>query len=224
MQSKSSRSVDPKQLKKQVAALKKAGLYSGDLRKPVTDYAKRLTRKYADVLAGTAQVVKIPEKRGEPKSVREARATAKAIARDYEGVVRSKGSRVIVQVLPGEGREIVRYSPSHKTLIASMKAGETYNDMIFNRNVKMQINPQTRDLEFANLPKLKNNERYVSVYKKGDKIYYAYYANLEDLWRDHATYDGQAGQKGYQALNQILIQKKGKIKPLKKKGNVIPMR
>lgn len=220
MPGQNSAKVSPDQLKKRVAALKKAGLYSGDLRKPVTDYAKRLTRKYADVLSGNAQVVKIPEKTGDTKSAKEARLIARSLAREYEGIVKAKGSRVVVKVLPGEGREKVRYSPSHKTLIASMKAGDSSNDMLFLRNVKLRVNPESKDLEFANLPKLKNGERYVTTYKKGDKIYYAYYASIDDYWRDRMTYDAQAGLKGYQPLDQILIQKKGRIKPARYKGNV----
>jgi hypothetical protein len=110
--------------KARLKELKKHGLYSGDLRKSPTRYAKSLIGKFGDVLSGRAAVVKTP---------------STAAAKVYKSGYKTKGKLVIVPTTPDrtitfnkktgviEGR---RTLPSGKTAVSQIrphKAGQVAN-------------------------------------------------------------------------------------------------
>lgn len=112
-----------KQVKADLARLKKAGLYTGDLRKKPTRYALGQVRKYRDVLDKKSKVIVAP-------SQKEARA--------YKGVFKTKFRKIVVPVKKGErvfyskksgelfsyrseyGRKVKRRFPKERVTLANI--------------------------------------------------------------------------------------------------------
>lgn len=75
-----------KTAKRELARLKKFGLYRGSARKQPTRYARDLLKKYQDVLRGQAAVVTAPRQKN---------------AREYREVYRTKFRKVVIPTKPG---------------------------------------------------------------------------------------------------------------------------
>ena len=94
--------------RQELKRLKKAGLYSGDLRKP-TRYAKSLTKKYKDFLSGDMQVV--------------ATKSSTAARKIQPDRAHRKGKRVLVYVEKG-GK--ASYLPSQNAIRIRERSGAVY--------------------------------------------------------------------------------------------------
>lgn len=99
-----------------VKRLKDAGLYTGDLRKPITRYAAREAKKYETVLKGKATVIKPPRSHpvGEYKQVYKTKFRRVVIPRrPNEKVFYDKKSAQIRSVRDEYGKTITRIIPPH---------------------------------------------------------------------------------------------------------------
>lgn len=124
-----------------LARLKKLGLYRGNARKNPTRYGKSLIKKYADVLAGKAAVVKAP---------------SKAAARAYRdegskapGTVRVSGDRIVVPKLRGEK---LRYDKKRKEVIGYWKdkaTGKTYKKHVTKTGTDLETFSKRDDIIYS---------------------------------------------------------------------------
>jgi hypothetical protein len=210
------------QVKAEVALLKKAGLYSGDLRKPITDYAQRLTRRYADVIAGEAQVVKISPTKSSAKKI------AEHLSNEYAGLVRkASGGKVIVKNLNKKYDEKLSYSHSEQTIVSTTKSGDERVRHVYLRNAGIRFNPKTMSYEAFNVPELKNNQRYAVPYLRNGKLGYSYFANMDDLIDEKVRYEKYAVKSGYKEFNKIQIVSRRdamKHRPKKLPKNVVALK
>lgn len=90
MVSKKSRGSKPptrSQIKRDARKLKSLGLYDGDLRKKPTRYLIGQTKKFRDVLSGSAKVVSMPSRKA---------------AKEYKSSFKTKGTKIIVPTVKGD--------------------------------------------------------------------------------------------------------------------------
>lgn len=152
-----------------VKKLKQAGLYTGDLRKPPTRYAKSLTKKYADVIEGRAKVVTVPKSPGKRnKGVKAARQEARALADKFQGIMRNKLDKVIVRV--SHPKEKVGYSKREQKVYTTINRGgqvETHEYAV---------------LKDGQLPPLEKDQAYgLPVRRSGGEIGYVMRATEAEI-------------------------------------------
>lgn len=168
--------------KSALKVLKRKGLYSGDLRKAPTDYAKRLARKYSDVVSGSSQVISVPRhatKRS--KGVVAARKEAQSLAEAYGLAVRSKGAHLIVKTVTPEDRVI--YSPRKKLIeIERQRTPDLVERIELRKHMEISENEDgTLDLSIR---KLRDGESYVIPFGRGrGGIQYLYFGSKTELMR-----------------------------------------
>lgn len=173
------------QVKSDLKILKKAGLYSGDLRKAPTRYGRGQAKKYADVIGGGAKVISVPvEKQSHKnKGVKAAKAEARAVAADFPKTVRAKGNKLIVRV--SRPSEVPTYSKKMKTLVIrhTNTAGQklTYE---YVRNLKV------KELDQYGLPYLNKNETFALPLSRGrEGIEYSYRASAQEIMEVINSYE-----------------------------------
>lgn len=102
MVSKKSRGSKPptrSQIKRDARKLKSLGLYDGDLRKKPTRYLIGQTKKFRDVLSGSAKVVSTPSRK---------------TAKEYKSSFKTKGNKIIVPAVKGDR---VTYSKKTREIV-----------------------------------------------------------------------------------------------------------
>ena len=174
------KSAAPSDTKAALKILKKKGLYSGDLRKAPTDYAKRLTRRYSDVVKGSAQVIAIPKiATAKNKGIVAARKDAKSLAAEYSLAVRAKGNHLIVKSVSPSDKVI--YSPKKKLLEIEHKLGMDYVERIeLRKHMALEVQ-EDGTLDFG-IRDLKENETYVVPFNRGNgAIQYLQFADKAAL-------------------------------------------
>lgn len=166
---------------KQVTRLRDLGLTGTrkiDLRKSPSKSTTNLIKKYADVLAGKAAVVRIP----------------KSEKKRFKGIFPVVGDTIIVPKVKGERN--VRYDPKAGEVVSKVKRGKrTYNKVIF------------RDLDKLKEPS-GDRQRYFSVpFKRGKgrkgKIDYQTYDSLNELKLFMNTYVEDGRYKDWARYVQI---------------------
>ena len=167
-------------IKAALKVLKKKGLYSGDLRKAPTSYAKRLTRRYSDVVSGSAHVISVPRHETKrDKGVVVARTEAKSLAEAYGLAVRAKGHHLIVNTVSAGDKVI--YSPKKKLLEIERARGSDYVERIELRK-HMELQQQRDGTLELGIRALKDGESYVVPFNRGNgQIQYLYFADKDAL-------------------------------------------
>jgi len=149
--------------------LKKQGLYSGDLRKKPTRYAKSLIHKFSDVIAGRATAVKLPD--------------AKA-AKPYAEGYKTKGDRVVIPTAPGQ---TFRFNP---------KTAEIEGKRVLptGKVAKSRILPREKGKLPGMGPIPPGKTRYYSIYfRRGTKLVLGYrtdsFAELQKFMEEYTDYN-----------------------------------
>lgn len=138
-------------VKAQLKILKSKGLYSGDLRKAPTRYAKRQTRKFADVISGNAKVVTVKRTKIAGPKFAPAKYYTSRTYRKFGFVVKQR--KVVIPIQPGEKVSLSK----GRVKVTRQVRGETYTRTpipILNRDVN-------------NLPELRANQRYLIPFARG---------------------------------------------------------
>ena len=170
----------PQDIKAALKILKKKGLYSGDLRKAPTSYAKRMVRRYSDVVSGAAVVFSVPRhKTKRSTGMAAARAEAKSLAEAYGLAVRAKGYHLIVNTVSPDDKVI--YSPKKKLLEIERARGSDYVERIeLRKHMELQLQ-EDGTLELG-IRTLKDGESYVVPFNRGNgQIQYLYFADKDAL-------------------------------------------
>jgi hypothetical protein len=186
---------DTQALKDKLKVLKKHGLYSGDLRKQPTRYAKSLIKKFDDVISGNAQVVKVPKTKGE----KQARAKARELADAFGDTVRAKGSHVIVKV-KDKGEKARYVGGKQGGTIATTRTLES-GTVLTHEYIRGGM---------EHLPPLRPGESYALPLKNGRSIMYIYRAKEEEIYAlaNHYEHDPKKPYVGASQNIQIVYQGK----------------
>ena len=170
------------QYKKSAKILIRAGLYNPKvLSGQPTDYFKRLSRRYSDVIEGRAETVKVPN-----------RAVAQSFARapvEKGGpAIRAKGARVVIAKKPGAGR--ARYNKKKNAIRRTQKtSGGSY---VFS------ISPTGTRTE---LPPLKRGQSYAVPVGRGNE--YIFFSDAVSFWNTFGAEGSGASYKN--ALQHVEI-------------------
>lgn len=217
MSSKKSGRGQSRDVKSGVKKLKQAGLYSGDLRKPPTNYAKSLTKKYADVISGRAKVVTVPKSpTGRNTGTKAARAEARALADKFAGIMSSKQDKLIVKT--SHPSEKVRYSKHEQKVYTEIS-----------RSGQIETHEYTT---FSNgqLPPLEKDQAYgLPVRRAGGEIGYIMRATEAEILALANEYEMRPKHMYKGATGHIQIVYSGRLRRHRKrktkaKSNVVPFR
>jgi hypothetical protein len=208
------------QLKESLKRLKRAGLYSGDLRKEPTKYAKQLTKKYSDYLNDKAVVVSIPKiKHGKSTGKRDANKTAKELAVKFSETMRAHGNKIVVGTAVNNEKAI--YLPSQKTIVMKTKRADG--------SVVLRIYSEKPE---KSLPALGENQTFSLPFKRGrNGVDYVSMADEKEILALANIYETKAknpykGATGYIMLTMLgdkipRPKKSRKPKPPKRTADVI---
>lgn len=169
-----------RQLQKNINILKRAGLYRPIKIGAPTDYARRIVKRFKDVVEGRAHVVKVP---------------TRAIAKEFEQF-RTKANRVVV---PTDMYGKPRYSKKEKALV---KQRETTSG----EKLSLKITPKKINEE-NEIPTLGKNQAYAVPFQRGGrKVHIVTFSNKEELLTFLKEYDQK--YKDIQAHVEILTLKR----------------
>ena len=196
--------------------LKAKGLYSGDLRKAPTDYARRLTRQYADVVKGSAHVISVPRRATKTsKGIVAARQEAKSLAEAYGLAVRNKGAHLVVKTVSPTDKVI--YSPKKQLLEIERFRSSGIKERIELKS-HMYLAPQSDGtLDWA-IRDLRANESYAVPFNRGNgRIDYMYFGSKAELLAMLNEYGKDRIDPRYKPRSH-----KGNYNPVIKGWNVAP--